>query len=234
MKNFTTHYTLKKEKPMRTKARTFIVAAGVVGLLVGLAVAADHFDSPIANRDARKDITDIYAFRSPADQNNLVVVMNVSPHAPGYGPSPLFSNAANYNIHVDNTGDLASDATVAVTFSGTSPQMFSVAGLGTSPITGAVTAAGSPPNVVTSGAIKVFCGPRDDPFFFDLVAFKSFVAGPYVPANGLRAPGAGNPRDFFTGNNVGSIVLELPITALGVPSANTGTIKAWASITELQ
>lgn len=219
---------------MSKKMTTLIIAVGVIGLLVGLAVAADHFDSPLALRDARKDITDIYAFRSPADANNLVVVLNVSPHVPGYAPSPLFSNDARYNIHVDNTLDLIPDATVTVTFSGTSPQMFSVAGLGATPITGAVTAAGAAPVVVTSGSIKIFCGPREDPFFFDLVAFKKFVSGPYVPASGLRASGAGSPRDFFAGNNVGSIVIELPITALGVPSANSGTIKAWASIAELQ
>lgn len=218
---------------MSKKITTLIIAVGVIGLLVGLAVAADHFDSPLALRDARKDITDIYAFRSPAD-TTLVVVLNVSPHVPGYAPSPLFSNDARYNIHVDNTLDLIPDATVTVTFSGTSPQMFSVAGLGAA-ITGAVTAAGATPVVVTSGSIKVFCGPREDPFFFDLVAFKKFVSGPYVPASGLRATGAGSPRDFFAGNNVGSIVIELPIRALtGQANAHVGTIKAWASITELQ
>jgi len=212
-----------------------LIALGFIVLLVGLAVAADHFDSPLAARDVRKDITDIYAFRSPADSNNLVVVVDVSPHAPGYAPSPLFSTDARYNIHVDNTGDLNADATVTITFSGTSPQVFTVAGLGATPITGNVTAAGATPNVVTSGAIKVFCGPRDDPFFFDLVAFKTFVAGPYVPASGLRAAGAGSPRDFFAGNNVGAIVIELPITALtGQPTSGTGVIKAWASVTQPQ
>jgi len=206
-------------------------AVGALALLVGLAVAADHFDSPLANRDARTDITDIYAFRSTADPNNLVVALNVSPHAPGYAPKPLFSNSARYYIHVDNNGDLLDDATVTVTFSDSSgTQLFSVAGLGSTPITGHVTSSGSTPIVVTSGPIKVFCGPRDDPFFFDLVAFKKFVSGPYVPAIGLRDSTSGSPRDFFAGNNVGSIVIELPITALGVPSANSGTIKAWASV----
>ena len=220
---------------MRTKLLRSMIGLGVLALLVGLAIAADHFDSPLANRDARTDITDVYAFRSPADANNLVVALNVSPHAPGYAPKPLFSNSARYYIHVDTNGDLVDDATVTVTFSDSSgTQLFSVAGLATTSITGHVTSSGSSPIVVTSGPIKVFCGPRDDPFFFDLVAFKSFVAGPYVPASGLRASGAGSPKDFFAGNNVGSIVIELPITALGMPNANSGSIKAWASVSSLQ
>jgi hypothetical protein len=84
--------------------------------------------------------------------------------------------------------------------------------------------------VATSGGIKAFAGLRDDAFFFDLTAFKKFVAGPYVPAAGLRAAADGAPADTFAGTNVGYIVLELPITALtGAANSSTGTIKAWAS-----
>lgn len=212
--------------PKVSRSLAVMVLAGF--LVAGVAWAADHFDSPLAKRDVRKDITDVYAFRSPANSNNLVVAMNVSSFVPGAAPSPLFSNDARYNIHVDNTnnGAPAADATVEVTFSGTNPQMFSVKGLG-DPITGEVDA------VVTSGGIKVFCGPRDDPFFFDLTAYLAFVSGPYIPAAGLRATGAGDPVDFFEGRNVGAIILEIPVTALtGGANANTGTIKAWTTITE--
>lgn len=213
---------------MLRKWSILLVLVGSVSLVVWLLVASDHFDSPLANRDARKDITDIYAFRSPVDPNNLVAVLNVSPHAPGYASSPLFANDGRYLIHVDNTGDLNDDATVAVTFSGSNPQTFSISGLGATPITGNVTSAGATPNIVTAGGIKVFCGYREDPFFFDLVGFKRFVAGPYVPTAGLRD--TGTPVDFFAGKNVGSIVIELPITALtGQSTSNTGTIKVWAS-----
>ncbi len=218
---------------MLKKAPALLILSGVVLLLIGLALASDHFDSPLANRDLRKDITDIYAFRSPANPDNLVAILNVSAHAPGYANSPLFANDARYLIHVDQNGDLTADATVTVTFSGTSTQTFSVAGLTSTAITGNVTAAGAAPIIVTSGPIRVFCGRREDPFFFDLVGFKQFVAGPYVPTSGLRA--TGTPIDFFAGNNVGAIVIELPITALtGQPTSNTGTIRAWASVQEVQ
>lgn len=218
-----------------SKKGVWLLWLGALAAITGLALAADHFDSPLASKDARKDITDVYAFRSPANSDNLVVALNVSPHAPGYASSPLFSNEARYNIHVDNNGDLTADATVMVTFSGSSPQTFSVTGLAPQPITGQVTAAGAAPVIVTSGAIQVFCGPREDPFFFDLVGFKAFVSGPYLPAAGLRSSTGGTPKDFFAGNNVGSIVIELPITALtGQATSNTGVIKAWATVTEPQ
>jgi hypothetical protein len=207
-----------------------IATAGVaLTLTMGVVWGADHFDSPLAKRDVRTDITDVYAFRSPTNAANLVVAMNVSSYVPGAVPSPLFSNEARYNFHVDNTdnGTLESNATVEVTFSGSTPQQFSVKGLGATAITGDID------EVITSGGIKVYCGPRDDPFFFDLTAYLAFVAAPYVPAAGLRAQGAGSPTDFFAARNVGAIVIELPITALtGRATANEGTIRAWTTITE--
>jgi hypothetical protein len=83
--------------------------------------------------------------------------------------------------------------------------------------------------VTDAGGIKVFAGLRDDPFFFDLTAFKAFVAGPYTPASGLR-PSGQTPSDTFAGTNISAIVIELPIKALtGASDSHTGTIKAWVS-----
>lgn len=211
----------------KTKGRIGVLCVGLL-FIISAAFAADHFDSPLAKRDVRTDITDVYAFRSPSNPDNLVVVMGVSSFVPGAAPTPLFSNSARYNIHVDNADDgrLKADATVRVTFSGTSQQKYYIDGLGK-------TIKGTVNQTSTSGSIKTFCGAVDDPFFFDLTAFQSFVSGPYVPAAGLRADGAGSPTDFFAGRNIGAIVIELPITALtGRSNSNEGTIKAWTTITE--
>ncbi|HEX2897818.1 MAG TPA: DUF4331 family protein [candidate division Zixibacteria bacterium] len=212
--------------------QTALLSVIGLALVAAVVLAADHFDSPITRYDVRTDITDVYAFRSPADANNLVVALNVTSFSHGAAPLPLFSNDASYNIHVDLTGDYIPNATVTFTFSGISPQQFTASGLGAD-ITGEVTGSGAAPNVVTSGAIKVFCGPRDDPFFFDLDGFKKFVSGPYVPTAGLRDAALGTPADFFAGRNVASIVVELPIVALtGESNSNTGKIYAWSSITQ--
>jgi hypothetical protein len=229
---------------MRSKRRLILGAllmafGGLVGSIVlGVSFlpfsgqAADHGDSPQVKVDLAADITDVYAFRSPANANNLVAVLNVNPYAPGDPPDDLFSDKVRYQLHVDKDGALATDeATVTVTFSG-DPQRFKVEGLTSTPLEGDVTPIGdSSPNILTQGDVKVFCGPRDDPFFFDLTGFKNFLASPFVPisGNGLR-PSGQTPSDTFAGANVASIVLEFPITAVtGAPSSNTGTIKVWAS-----
>ena len=65
-------------------SRTFLPAALILGLLgtggATAARAADHRDSPDAVGMADLDINDVYAFRSPADNNNLVVILSVHPY----------------------------------------------------------------------------------------------------------------------------------------------------------
>ena len=213
-----------------------LVTALVSVLIVPLGTfAADHVDAPGIAADTAADITDVYAFRSPENNDNLVVALNVNGlWVPG-SLARNFSSDVLYQIHVDNTGDLVADATVGITFSSAAAgqsQTFTVTGLG-APITSLTTppTAGTPasPIVTESGGIKLFAGPRDDPFFFDLVGFQRFLAGPFVPASGLR-PSGETPSDAFAGANVSSIVIELPITALtGAATSDTGTIRAWAS-----
>lgn len=225
---------------IRNKVAGLTVMAAMVGGAVAApisALGADHFDAPAISEDQSADITDVYAFRSLENPSNLVVALNVNPLSlPGsvarnFGPDVL------YQIHVDNTGDYKADASVGITFSAAKfgqPQSYSITGLGAQPITGQTTPgtpgkAAAAPSITTAGPIKVFAGPRDDPFFFDLVGFQRFLAAPGLPTKGLRLSGD-EPVDAFSGVNVSSIVLELPITALtGAANANTGSIKAWAT-----
>jgi hypothetical protein len=199
-------------------------------LALNTAHGADHRDGPAATGAAPLDITDVYAFRSPTANDDLVVALDVNGlSTPDQAAASKFSSTGSYMIHVDNNGDLLDDATVKITFDNSTPQKFTITGLPAA-VTGTVTAAGSSPNITTVGGIKAFAGVRDDPFFFDLVGFSKFTASPYVPAKGLRLAADGDPVNSFGGSNVLAIVLELPITALtGQPTSATGTIKAWAS-----
>ncbi len=227
-----------------TRATTLVGSALLISLAIALITVAlatvgstrgaDHRDSPGVEGDPAADLADVYAFRSPENSDNLVVAMTVNGlTAPPENTTRDFATDVTYNIHVDNTGDNVADATVSVTFSG-DPLMFTVEGLG-APITGEVTPPSTDPTapapiITESGGIKVFAGQRDDPFFFDLVGFNAFVAGPYVPAEGLRAEGETPAADTFAGTNVSAFVVELPITAVtGAATSDTGTIKAWAS-----
>ena len=82
----------------------------------------------------------------------------------------------------------------------------------------AVTAYGAMPSTGTgNNGMKVYAGPRDDPFFFDLVRFKEIVAGTQTA---FRMPGV----DTFAGTNIMAIVVELPKSLLGTAQ----TINVWA------
>ena len=219
-------FAARKRNSLLT-AMGITIAAGAMFSLQP-ALAADHRDGPGIEGMPAADINDVYAFRSPTNNDNLVVALTVNPlTAPAQNSTTRFASDVAYNIHVDNTGDLVADATVVVTFNSDGTQ-FTINGLG-DPITGPVTSASSASAMVTeTGPFKVFAGLRDDPFFFDLVGFQAFLAGPYTPTAGLRQ--SGTPSDTFAGTNVSAIVLELPIVALtGQATSNTGVIKAWAS-----
>ena len=209
------------------------IAVGLA-LAAGAAVAADHVDSPLTQSNPDLDITDVYVFRSPVDTRNLVIAVDhqsVFDSNGGHRMGPLFANDGTYQIFVDRDGDLKPDVTITTHFADAlnGRQSFQIEGLTDPPIVGDVTQIGQAvPYTVQKDGVQAFCGPRDDPFFFDLVAFNDFIRSPYIPAAGLRRPGAGAPQNFFRGN-VASIVLEIPIQKLtGSADPNVGKLKIWA------
>jgi hypothetical protein len=85
--------------------------------------------------------------------------------------------------------------------------------LKSSPVEAAISAYGANPVIGESNGIKVFAGPRDDPFFFDLNQFKAIIAG---TATSFNDPGT----DAFAGTNVLALVVEVPKSMLGTQSIN--------------
>ncbi|MBF8298984.1 MAG: hypothetical protein HW397_33, partial [Dehalococcoidia bacterium] len=90
-----------------------LLAFGLPALRAG---GADHLDAPLVTTDGRIDITDVYAFQSPSDSDNTVLVMNVSPVAGGLSPT-TFNASASYDLKIDTNGDAKEDITYKVTFS---------------------------------------------------------------------------------------------------------------------
>ena len=110
-----------------------LIAAGIVGLAIALlfaartsptpAGAADHLDAPgltPPGGDVRLDITDVYAFRSPAGKT--VLVMNVNGFTKA-GKQATFAAAVpgvaatkrvTYNFRVDSNGDAKEDVVLGV------------------------------------------------------------------------------------------------------------------------
>lgn len=195
--------------------------------------AADHNDAPgiMGAEGSQVDITDVFAFRSPTNQNNLVLAMAMFSPVAGDGLPP-FSDRARYELYVDTDGDNAADTTIRTTVSNNADgsQNFEITGIpgagGT--VSGAVSN-GTAAQVSEQGDAKAFVGLRDDHFYFDFTAFTAFVSAPCLPAAGLRCPGTGDPSNFFASFNTASIIVEFPATALpGIDSPTAGNLAVWA------
>ena len=202
-----------------------LVAAS--GILLGgtMLFAADHIDSPAVTNQST-DITDVYVFRGQ-DPSNLVFVANTQGlMAPSATGNAKFDQNTLVEFNIDNNGDNIEDLVIQCELDGNKMRVHgpikpSMTG-NQSRIEGGVTAEvnvtqyGSAAQIGASNGIKVFAGPRDDPFFFDLNQFKKVIAGSDA---GFNNPGS----DTFAGTNVMSIVVEVPKALLG--SANT--INVW-------
>jgi Domain of unknown function (DUF4331) len=208
------------------------IVLGCAFTVAGILYAADHIDSPAVTGNPT-DITDLYVFQG-SNKSNMVFVANtqglMSPSATG---SAKFNDNTLIQFSIDNNGDNVEDLVLQGKYDAATGKM-NVYGpikpttTGTqSKIEGAVTASAlvtsynaGEPTIGTNNGISVFAGPRDDPFFFDLTAFKAVIAG---TATAFKKPGV----DTFAGTNVMSLIIEVPKSALGAPS--NGAISVWAT-----
>ena len=71
------------------------------------AFGASHREAPAIAMDAQADITDVYAFKSWDDPNNVVFMMNVIPaQEPSSGPNYFnFDDDVLYQLHLDTNQD---------------------------------------------------------------------------------------------------------------------------------
>jgi hypothetical protein len=212
-------FQILEEKKMKTYSKLGLYSLLVLALAFGLvavpARAADHLDAPgltPPGGDTRLDITDVYAFQSPSNADNTVLVMGVNPLA-GVLNDGTFRSGAFYELKIDSDGDAKEDLTYRLTFS--APNGSNVQGVTLRQIPagggGSVLAKGQTGNSISiPGGGMLVAGVYDDPFFFDL--------------NGFLHLDFCNPgTNFFNGLNLSAIVLEVPSSWLG--SSNVGV---WA------
>ena len=191
--------------PKRLIGGLAAAASAAVILAVGLAPlgagAADHLDAPTVSANGATDLTDVYAY-STNDATKSVLIANVNPGAGALPNSTTsFGTGVQYNITVDTNGDASPDITYLLRFAAGNPQGVTIWRNGK--LWGAGTT-GKP--IVLKGGTKLWAGLRDDPFFFDLDAFKGNILG---AANGRKLCDA-MKVDFFKGLNVSAIVLLVP------------------------
>lgn len=210
--------------------------------------AADHREAPLVDGAGEVDIADVYLCAPPCaasgtpDGTKTVMIMTVNSLAlPNAATSYAFAENSQYWFFVDNNGDAQIDKGYCITFgprgaSAATPQtlrLYSVTtdnpncSLGTLLATGSSTPANASVTPATRtittipGGGKIFAGPADDAFFFDLVGFnRVFCCGGSLPRS--------TPRNSFAGANVSAIVLEVPTASL-VGTGNEGGLCPAAS-----
>jgi hypothetical protein len=210
-------------RDQRRRAVTASIASSLLILAAGLVPttnAADHLDAPGVANNGAADITDLYAF-STANSKKTVLILNVNPGAGVLAQSgTTFGSGIQYKIKVDTNGDTNPDVTYTYRFGAANHngvQNMKLYRNGTLVSNGWTGQDNS-----VSGGGKTTAGLFDDPFFFDLDAFKGAVLG---SGNG-RTFCDSNTTDFFAGLNVSSIILKVPNGEIGGNNANIGV---WAT-----
>src|SRR5436309_2329452 len=180
-----------------------------------------HYSGPnigFPRRDARLDLTDLYAFPKPGDPDRSILIMNVHPsvglNPPGPTTAEPFAPEARYELMIDTDGDAVANIGYEVRFT-TSENGAQLATLrrfegapasetraeGKVIIEGIPVSMGREGQVAQAGDHRFFAGWRSDPFFFDVLGTLNqfqFTRG-----------------DFFADKDTCSIVLEVPNFLLG-------------------
>jgi hypothetical protein len=186
-----------------------------------------HFDYP---QDETLDITDAYCFAGAGNTNNprTVFGMNTSPfYAKPWNP------AGYYELKIDTNGDYVEDITYRATFPiGSDGTQY----VQVTELTGAdATDRSAPGTVITHPhapvgevvecrhGIKLFAGPRRDPFYnfipFPVATTKALATGTFPNYDALRPA-----SDSFANTSVRSFILEVPAEVTG-----RGPLNFWAS-----
>ncbi len=220
------------------RLRKLSILLGVSAMSVAVlgaipAMGADHKDASLTKAAPRSDINDLYVFKGES-AGGYTAVITVNPlTSPADTAALRLDPDTLYELKADTNGDAVADVSYKLRATGTG----AVQDITLSRATGAEAVSNAPAGEVilqgktSTGAgvttitdatgRKLYVGPRDDPFFFDLAGFQA----------GLKFTGA----DTFAGTNVTAIVFEVP----SVPSQQLGfwattskqdTLGAWVQV----
>lgn len=227
---------------MSLPTRALALGLAAVSLSAPIALAADHGDGSSAISDPTTDLGDLYAWMDSTG-SILNLAMTVYPTADK--TNSKFSNAALYVFHTmakASFSDTGVYPEVNVTCSFNAAQTVQCwAGVGEY-VTG--NASGSSGLVSQSGKFRVFAGPRNDPFFFNLTAFNNTATMIRTALPTLSRDAAGCPTisaanqttyknslstptaDSFVGKNVLAVVVSLDKTLVTTAQRQVLTVYA--------
>ncbi len=214
--------------------RVLVLAAlGPLATLAALRVvrASDHLDGPRVTADPQSDVTDVFAFTSPADPTRVVLAMAVAPYATD---ASTFSPLVDYAFRVQLVAAMSPPPPPAL-----APARGCVVAGGAAPPAPAPARGGlAPPAAVgdtnggtttgAAGTMRVFAGLRSDPASFDRQGALATVATGRASFTGQNA---------FAGADVLAIVVEVsssvftlvteggtsPVADAGNPNAEAGS-----------
>lgn len=216
-----------------------VASACAMLLVAASALAADRGDTT----EPAGDLADLFAWMS-LDGSRLNLALTVVPDR-----NPVFSPFVQYVFHLDSRGTFA-DLSVERTelICQFDAQQIISCWLGDEAFVSG-DATGNDGLTDPSGVLRVFAGPRDDPFFFneagvraalssaatfaglsvaDAAGCPAFEPGVVLTfANQLpTAPGGGVPVDAFASQSVLAIVVSLD---RNVVTRNGSLVSVWAS-----
>jgi hypothetical protein len=218
---------------------------------------SDHQDSPTVVARPAADITDVFVYPAGDNPSNVVLQMDVSPLiTPANTSQAALDPTVLYQFKIAHGAAGPEDMAIQIQAIGAGPSQ-SLAVYGPfAPTAGTVSVPGPLSGIVPfnsttaatlANGLRVFAGPRADPFFFDLFQFFSFLpdrnaqtagAAPKAPfsfkfpapAGAFASCVQGTPNDALSSNsfNVLSIVIEAP-RALIAPASGSQVIHLWAT-----
>jgi Domain of unknown function (DUF4331) len=196
-----------------------------------------HLDSPIARKDVRLDITDLYLFRG---ETGTVFVVNVCHSIAGDIAVPGYHSEGMYEFKIDLDGDAVEDLTYRITFDGrdaAGKQRFALRRItgadgGDPNAAGAIVAQGATDEVVTaSNGSRIWAGKAGDPFWIEPEVLHAvghaFQDGTAIDLSNWDPAQA---KNLFAGHTVYSIVLEVPDGEL-LANAGGRRIGVWVLAT---
>ncbi len=194
-----------------------------------------HLNSPIARKDVRLDITDLYVFRG---ETGTVFVMNVCHSIAGNIPTPGWHPEGMYEFKVDLDGDAVEDLTYRFTFDDRDPdgkqrfvlRLITGAEAANPNAEGTVLAKGSTDEATrTPAGVRIWAGKAGDPFWIEPDVLHAvghaFQDGAVVDLSGWDPAKA---KNLFAGCTVYSIVLEVPDSELAAKAGPHRRIGVWA------
>lgn len=228
------------------KTTKIAMGLGVLALLAIALVSADHIDAP-STAGSTADIADFYAFEPSEGSDNTVFVVDVQSDVLPELAYGSFDEDVLTEINIDLDGDLVEDQVIQAIardgrmyfFGPTSPDQ---TGLNSQVLVdyplGDVEISGATPMVeTTSDGVSLFAGPRQDPFFFDFFQFNAVISPETDSAPGGFLPPE-EAADTFDGANTLSIIVEIPNSMLGTPSATNAlglsVYKTWVTTNRKQ